>query len=230
MKTKKCTRAEAERERIKRGKGTWEHGLFPPQISAEPCDIIIHSRWKPILPIPLSRAHICTLHAQVRIIEKILHLHFEFIWTQTDLERRAQAIESIEKSLSAIGVEHGNCQLKQDLKKSGKNAIVVLKPSLSGRVACKLFQGSTWSGFDKVWKEVCVAESNCLDQGNGRKKRWTVWETLEDLQPYLTGLVLTQGQRDSCREKMDAFGKAFLEAFGETHVTHYIVRYLSKRI
>ena len=174
MRTKTCTSAEAERMKNLRGNGTWQGSLFAPRILAEPCDISTHLRWKPILPIPLSRAHICTLHAQARIIEKILHLHFGFIWNITDLEKRAQAIESIERILSAIGVEHGNCQLKQDQKKSGKTGNVVSKPSLSGGVACKLFQGSTWSAYDKVWKEVCMAESNCLDGGMGRQKRWKV--------------------------------------------------------
>jgi hypothetical protein len=35
-----------------------------------------------------------------------------------------------------------------------------------------------------------------------------------------------QEQRASCKSRMDAFGKAFLAAFEETHITHYIVRCL----
>lgn len=222
--SKSCSSAAAAREFRLQGKGNWQGGLFASRIPPKPVNIETHPRWKPILPIPLSHTHICTLHAQVRIIEKILHLHFMFIWNMEDPRRRAEAMDSIEKTLSAIGVEGGNCQLKQDKKRSGKNANVVMKPSLSGKVAARLFRPSTWSTYDKVWKEVCMSEFNNLEGGQGRQNRWRVWEALEDLQPYLTGLVLTQGQRDSCRAKMDAFGKAFLAAFGETHVTHYIVR------
>ena len=87
-----------------------------------------------------------------------------FIWNMEDT-RRAEAMDSIEKTLSAIGVEGGNCQLKQDKKRSGKHTNVVLKPSLSGKVATRLFCPSTWSTYDRVWKEVCMSEFNNLEGG-----------------------------------------------------------------
>lgn len=221
---KACSSAEADRVFAARGKGRWQGGLFAPRILPEPCDINTHPRWKPILPIPLERTHICTLHALNRIVEKILHLHFDFIWNMEDGLRKTEATAAIERSLSAVGIDGCNFQLKQDKKKSGKSGNVVMKPSISGSVASKLFRPSKWSTYDRVWKEVCNAEGNNQQAGGGRAKRWRVWETLEDLQPYLTGLVLTDDQRAGCRAKMDAFGKAFVAAFGETHVTHYIVR------
>ena len=48
-----------------RSKNTWEGGLFAGSTPEKPCNINMHGRWWPILPIPLSRVHICTLHAQV---------------------------------------------------------------------------------------------------------------------------------------------------------------------
>lgn len=224
-KAKPCTADAAQREAVIRGKGNWQGGLFAPRISAEPCDANTHPRWKQVLPIPLSRTHMCTLHAQVRIIEKILHLHFMHIWNMQDPGRRVVAIDAMEKSLSAIGVEGGNCQLKKDEKKSGKSGNVVMKPSLSGVVAARLFGPSPWSMNDRVWKDVVMSEHNNLDKGQARLKRFRVWEALEAVQPYLTGLVLKPAERTSCRSRMDSFGKAFLEAFGETHVTPYIVSF-----
>ena len=57
------TAAEASRAAAARGKGEWQGGLFTPRIRAEPCDVETHPRWKQVLPIPLSRTHMCTLHA-----------------------------------------------------------------------------------------------------------------------------------------------------------------------
>jgi hypothetical protein len=105
------TSAEAHIEAKLWARGAWQGGLFAPRIPAEPCicDATTHSRWKPILPIPLSRTHICTLYAQVRIVKMILHMHFMFMLNMQDLPRKANAIESIERILSTISVEKGNC-------------------------------------------------------------------------------------------------------------------------
>lgn len=218
-----CTEVEAERTASSRGKGAWQGGLFAPSIQGAPCHIDTHPRWKPILPIPLSRTHICTLHALVRIAEKVLHLHFMFIWNMQDDERKSRAIDAMEKSMSAIGVEGSNCVLKQDPQLSGKTGNVVQKPSISGVLANKLFGPSSWSGNDRVWKDVLASESNNLENGQARVKRRRVWETLEALQPYFTGLLLTNEQRRNYRVLVEAFGRAFIVAHGEGHVTHYIV-------
>lgn len=222
---KTVTAADAERTATTRGKGEWQGGLFASRIRAEPVDAATHPRWKQVLPIPLSRTHMCTLHALVRICEKILHLHFMFIWNMQDNARKTEAIDLMEKSLSAIGVESGNCVLKQDVKKSGKSGNVVMKPSLRGGVAIKLFGPSSWSTHTRVWKDVTMSEMNNLENGQAKIKRQRVWETLEDLVPYFTGLVLSPDQRRDCKHRMDAFGAAYINAFGEGHVTHYIVSF-----
>ncbi|GAQ93477.1 hypothetical protein KFL_015640020 [Klebsormidium nitens] len=36
--------------------------------------------WDPILPIPLTRVHMCTMHAENRIIEKLVHLPVSHVW------------------------------------------------------------------------------------------------------------------------------------------------------
>ena len=55
----------------------WDGGLFSDKISLEPFDAFDRiGQWKPILPIPMERTHMCTLHYFNRIVEKIVHLHF----------------------------------------------------------------------------------------------------------------------------------------------------------
>jgi hypothetical protein len=82
----------------------------------------------------------------------------------------------MEKSLSAIGVEGGNCQLKKDEKKFGKSGNVVMKPNLSGVVAARLFCPSPWSTNDRVWKDVVMSEHNNLHRGQARLKRFRIRE------------------------------------------------------
>jgi hypothetical protein len=68
-----------------------------------------------------------------------------------------------------------------------------------------------------------MSEMNNFENGQAKMKWQRVWETLEELVPYFTGLVLSSKQRRDCRVRMDVFGVAFIAAFGEGHVTHYIV-------
>jgi hypothetical protein len=63
---------------------TWEGGLFASGISSKSISLKTSiGRWKHVLPIPLERVHICTLHAMNFIFEKILHLHFSIIYGQS---------------------------------------------------------------------------------------------------------------------------------------------------
>jgi hypothetical protein len=126
------------------------------------------ARWRPILPIPLSRIHICTLHAQVRLTEKIVHMHIMYVWNIKDQNLRATAIEQMEKSLSAIDAHNGNVEIKRDPKLSGNTGNMPQKPSLNGVVATRLFKPSIWSGNDKAWKNVCQAENNNIGSGADR--------------------------------------------------------------
>ena len=62
-------------------------------------DSIFHA----ILNIPLSRVHICTLHALCRIVEKIVHLYIGFAWKLRPAKARDIAIQKIEHVLFEIG-------------------------------------------------------------------------------------------------------------------------------
>ena len=62
-----------------RAKKNWNGGLFARSVSMGPIEVGNRDKWKPILPRPLERVHICTLHALTRITEKLMHLHIMFI-------------------------------------------------------------------------------------------------------------------------------------------------------
>jgi hypothetical protein len=155
--------------------------------------------------------------------EKNLHLHFMFVWNIQNQVQKDSAIIDMEKSLSAIGVHGGNVQICVDPQLSRAHNSIPRKPSLNGIVANRLFQSSTWSGKDRIWKDVCKSEHNFMEQGRSRIARVDMWKAFEDIQPYLIGLILTLEQRSSFKEKVEAFGRLYIASFGKEHITHYMV-------
>ena len=71
-------------------------------------------RWKPILSLPMDRAHMCTLCAFNRIVEKIVHLHFQFIWTFCHKNTQKLAIKDMQRVLSSTGAHGGNVMILKD--------------------------------------------------------------------------------------------------------------------
>lgn len=135
----------------------------------------------------------------------------------------------MEKSLSAIGAHGGNVEIKRDPELNGTTGNVPQKPSLSGVVASRLFRPSVWSGNDKAWKDICHAENNNAECGADRIAKYEMWQAFEEVVPYLTGLVLAAEQRMQFKQKIYKWEKAYLKAFGDEHVIHYMVcssRYL----
>ena len=55
-----------------------------------------------------------------------------------------------------------------------------------------------------------ASESNHLENGQARVKRRRVWEALEALQPYFTGLVLTDEQRRNCKSVIEGLEELLL--------------------
>jgi hypothetical protein len=152
-----------------------------------------------------------------------VHQHIIYVWNIHDQRLRATAIEQMEKSLSAIGAHGGNVEIRKDPKLSGSTWNVPQKPSFSGVVASRLFRPSVWSGNDKAWKDICQAESNNSRGGADRRARAAMWQAFEEVLPYFSDLVLTAEQRLQFKGKIEMWGTTFLKAFGEEHVSHYMV-------
>jgi len=204
---------------------SWEGGLFSNQHHGKPViDGVAAARWKPIFPIPMDRVHICTLHAQNRIVEKICHLHFMFIWTMRDKKEQELAIDEMQRVLSATGAHGGDVKILKDEQLSGKINSVPNKPSFGGAHVAKLFKPSTLEGgSDRVWKDVVSAERNFIEDGSQRRGKFQVWQELENLRPYLTGLSLNDEEINNYKAKIEKWGQLFIKYFGEQHLTHYMV-------
>jgi hypothetical protein len=167
----------------------------------------------------------CTLYCFNRIVEKIVHLHFQFVWTIRDKELQCQAIEEMQRVLSSTGAHGSNVQIFKDDQLSSAANSVPNKPSFNGVHAAKLFKPSTLPrGSKKLYTDLVVVEKNFISGGQSKRDKIDVWEGLDKLSPYFKGgLVLSDDLKHQFRLTVEQWGAKFLQAFGETHITHYIV-------
>ncbi|GAQ93476.1 hypothetical protein KFL_015640010, partial [Klebsormidium nitens] len=114
----------------------------------------------------------------------------------------------------------GNAKIEWDEKKKRR-----VKHSFKDRTA-RFFT----SKFDadgrqvgELWKKLMDAE-NDTDRVR-RKRKEAVWEAYEALAPYLRDQkysAATGSDPAKYKQVVHAFLKAFVAAYGETHVTHYM--------
>ena len=207
-------------------KCSWHNGLFSMKVSAKPlAGAATLSRWKPILPIPLDRVHICTLHAFNRMIEKIVHLHFIHIWTIRDQALQKTAVEEMQRVVSLTGAHGGNVMIFKDEELSGKGNNVPNKPSFSGAHAMKLFADNPTETLPKkLYIDVVNAEKNFMKNGQSKRDKLDMWHALDALRPYFCGLRLNEEQSAADFEtKVEQWGRSYIRCYGEHQVTHYMV-------
>lgn len=181
------------------------------------------SRWSPIFDIPIVNVHFCTLHALCRIIEKIIHLQISYVWLIKDKEERKEAIAHMEHVLSKVGLCAEAVVLTHDAKLSGANSDLPSKLSFNGAKCRKMFKESTNSDFDAMWKDVCEAKRNNTNLGQGKEDRQACWAAFQDLNFYFTAMALTGKQKADYKGIVERWGRAYVKAFGEGAVTHYVV-------
>ena len=108
----------------------------------------------------------CTLHYFDRIVEKIVHLHFQFVWTIQDKELQCQAIEEMQRVLSSVGAHGGNVRIFKDDQFYGVANSIPNKPSFNGVYAAKLFKPSTLPrGSKKLYTDFVAAKKNFISGG-----------------------------------------------------------------
>jgi len=210
---------------LSEGATSLSEGLFSTEHAAKPITGMAgKGRWKPILPIPMDRVHLCTLHAFNRIIEKIIHLYFQFIWTLRDKNMQRSAIEDMQRVLSSTGAHGGNVRIFKNNNLSGQHSNVPSKPSFNECHAAKLFKPSTLlGGSTKLYVDVVPAEKSFMSGGATKRAKLDVWIGLEKLKPYLEELTLQDDKKAKFKGLVKAWGQQFIRAFGEQYVTHYIV-------
>lgn len=90
--------------------------------------------WDPVLDIPLERTHICTMHCENRMVEKLAHLHICKIWNMPDTAERADRLAAVEEFLGGeLGMRLRGAPFKIEKcdKLSGKYGSTPMKPSFN---------------------------------------------------------------------------------------------------
>ena len=188
---------------------------------------------KPILDIPLSRVHICTLHALCRIIEKLVHLYIQFAWKEKNLMIHKRNINKIEKILSSIGLHGGKVKIIADPKRSTKTHKVPCKPSIGGVKARRFLtfngelgkinskQGSTIKYGQ--WKVLHNAIKDHVDGGFARTRKAKVWKALDELFSLCDKKTWEDGYTVHLRKALSKFGQSMTSGWSSNNITHYMV-------
>ena len=146
----------------------------------------------PVVNIPLTHVHVCTLHALCRIVEKIVYLYIQFAWTLKPKQKASESIKRIEKVLSKMGLHGGKVKIIPDTKRSTTTYEVPIKPSL-GCVKARRFL-SFHGEHDRInkareystinyglWKKLHNAIKDHGDSGAARNRKAEVWINLDEV-------------------------------------------------
>lgn len=189
--------------------------------------------FKPVLDIPLSRVHICTMHALCRIIEKLMYLYICFAWTLQPNTTKIQSIRALESVLSDIGLHGGHVKIEKDEKKSKDGRDVPKKPSIGG-VKARRFLSMPISEDNtrrvriqsvryNRWKCMHNAVVDHADDGQARSRKANVWKSLDTVFKFCDKKVWTTQDHQIFRKALDEFKKSMIDAWTDQHITHYMV-------
>ena len=188
---------------------------------------------QPILDIPLSRVHICTMHALCRIVEKLIHLYIQFAWKEKNLSLQKENLTKIEKILSDIGLHGGKVKIIADPKRSTETHKVPCKPSIGGVKARRFlsFNGELGKINSKhgsmikygQWKVLHNAIKDHADGGRARTRKGEVWKALDDVFALCDKKTWEDSNTIQLREVLSKFGKAMTNGWSTNSITHYMV-------
>lgn len=188
-------------------------------------------KWDPVLPIPLTRVHFCTLHAFVRIIEKLLHLYICFAYNLKPQDASYKACRELEKVLSEIGLHGGDVVIKKDEKKSGKSGDVPCKPCIGGAKARKFLappiddNGRISVRFPERydgWKKLHNAVPDLTNGGTTRIAKVNIWLQFNKLAPLLQKLKFDDEDASDFGRHIKGFHDAVVAGWGAQSITPYM--------
>ena len=183
--------------------------------------------WNPILPIELKNVHICTLHAEIRILDKLLCLHLDYAYSIKPTQLADDYIEKCENLLSKMVFHGGQVHLKKDPNISKKTGDILQDVSMGGAKARRFLNIYDQKQVNAMWdysKELCRITTNVAIQPEIANKRMLVWKRLDDF------LVLLKKQRNTTTyatnftNAIKLLIAAVIDAWGTKDITFYLVR------
>ena len=80
----------------------------------------------------------------------------------------------------------------------------------------------------EIWKKICdVTTYKGNDAALGLKRAW-VWESLDNMLKLLEKATLNNSEINALNQEIKIFTECMVEAWGETHITHYMVISISQ--
>lgn len=220
------------------GNETWVGGVLQSPTLAPPNRDLVDKDWSPILPFPLANVHFCTLHAFMRVFDRLLKCHIDYAFTMHGKARQDEALSKVENILNEIGCHGGNVQIRVDKKISGVNHEVAQKVSMSGAKARRFLQrppskipkfptSNTSTKKWELWKDLCSCTTSECSNADIALLREKVWVDLNSVIRLMSLQITTQDQRQQFSEAVRNFTTSFVNAWGEVNVVHYIVSNLA---
>ena len=212
----------------------WEASVLRCPMLAEPDRASKDRAWNPIFPFSLSNVHFCTLHAFMRVFDRLLKLHIDYALTMKPIAKSKEAITKVEELLNSIGCHGGNVsiavaqspgdahEVAQQVSMSGQKARHFLKRKktpVSHRTTSEDAEvpqptNNPW----ELWKQLCKATTDNDSNVELTNKRKQVWAHFDKLM-HLMGLTKTTEE-----QRVMEFTKVYTLAWGEGNITHYMVR------
>ena len=110
----------------------WVDGVMSKDIVQEPNRDF---DWNPIIRFPLKNIHFCTLHAFMRIFDRLLKCHIDYAFTMPTIDRKTAAIGRLEDLLNTLGCHGGNVKIEVNKNASGMSHEVAQQVSMTGAKA-----------------------------------------------------------------------------------------------
>ena len=162
----------------------WEGGPLACRCNVEPNRDKDDSKWAPILKIPLSHVHICTLHVEMRILDKLIHMHICYAWNMGNRDQSSLALKKIEDIFNNLRVQGGNVHIVKDNELSGKSHYVPCKISIGGAKARHFLSApidQRTSGKWELWKDLCATTTSQTNNGSKAQEYKDVWINLDEM-------------------------------------------------
>lgn len=215
---------------------TWERSVLQCPMLDEPDRAVKDSDWNPIISFPLTNVHFCTLHAFMRIFDRLLKLHIDYAFTMKPMERSQEAISKVESLLNSIGCHGTNTSIVAE-KKNGSAHEVAQQVSMSGLKARHFLKkplpkdpnatttSSSSEGLWELWKDLCKHTTDNDSNVHNVNNRKLVWASFDKMVKVMCLASTTNEQREKFHNLLKEFTDAVVTAWGETNITHYMVKW-----
>ena len=203
----------------------WVGGVMSKDIVQEPNR---DSDWYPIIRFPLKNIHFCTLHAFMRIFDRLLKCHIDYAFTMPTIDRKIAAISRVEDLLNTLGCHGGNVKIEVNKQASGMSHEVAQQVSMTGAKARRFLEKpasidnskKTWG----LWKELCAitTDVDCPLPSlvNQRKQLWIHFNKMVQI---MNQSSTTTQERAAFQQHVAQFTQSLIASWGESKATHYMV-------